>query len=95
MTMSSTASVIRLTAGETVSKSFSLDTSRLVPGTYLLSFAIFETGENGADQNIDVLRDIVTLTVLADDGFNHGMTWNSQWWGHVSAGELTEIEKEA
>ena len=65
-----------------------LDTSHLTPGVYSLSFVLFETGAMGMDQNIDVLRDVYSFSILASPDFNHGMTWNSQWWGHFTVGDL-------
>ena len=65
-----------------------MDTSRLTPGLYSLSFVIYQTGSLGADENIDVLRDILSFSVLATPEFNHGMTWNANWWGNYAVGDL-------
>ncbi len=72
-------------------KSYELDTSRIVPGQYTLSFVLYEVGEFGADKNIDVLRDIYSFTISPIVGFNHDMPWNAQWWGNVFVGDLKEI----
>ena len=69
-----------------------LDTSRLTPGSYLLSFVIFEIGELGANRNIDVIRDVLSFSISANREFNHGMMWNPQWWGHFAIHDLTVEE---
>ncbi len=71
-------------------KCFSLDISRFVPGRYSLSFVLYEIGSYGADQNVDVVRDVYVFSITAKNGFNHNMSWNQQWWGHVSCGYLIE-----
>lgn len=71
-------------------KEYTLDTSRIVPGQYMLSFVLYEVGEFGADRNIDVVRDIYSFTISPVIGFNLDMPWNSQWWGNVFVGELSE-----
>lgn len=94
VTMSSTDAPIVIDKGETIKRSFCLQLSMLIPATYYLSFVLYEVGEMGADKNIDVLRDICSITVIADNSFNHGMTWNPQWWGNVSVGPLLQVEGE-
>jgi hypothetical protein len=68
-----------------------LNTSNMTPGMYSLSFVLYDVGEYGVNQNIDVLRDIYSFSILATPEFNHGMSWNSQWWGHFSSGDLTVV----
>ena len=92
VSMVSTREGIRLAPGEKREKRYRLDTSHLVPGKYALSLVLYEVGEQGMALNLDVLRDIFFVTVLPDPAFNHGMAWNSQWWGHVSLGDLMELE---
>ena len=74
-----------------IEKKFSVDTSHVVPGQYALSFVIYEIGAYGTDRNIDVLRDLYMFSISPKAGFNHDMPWNSQWWGNVSIGDLTEV----
>lgn len=91
ITMSSTKDKISIPAKSVVVKRFRLNMSKLIPSIYSLSFVLYDTGELGVDRNIDVLRNVYSISVLATDGFNHGTTWNPQWWGYISAGELEEI----
>jgi len=72
--------------------SYTMNLSTLAPGTYSLSFVLYEVGEYGADRNIDVLRDICPITVIATKSFNHGMSWNQQWWGYVAIGDMKPID---
>ncbi len=92
ISMSSTREKITIPSGAEVAKRFRLNMSQLIPAIYSLSFVLYDTGDLGADRNIDVLRDIYSFSILASPGFNHGMTWNSQWWGHVSIGDLEPVE---
>lgn len=89
VTMASTPSTIFIPSFSEVLPEVGLDCSRLTPGVYSLSFVLYETGELGADRNIDVLRDVYSFTVLSGSGFNHGMNWNSQWWGHIAIDDLS------
>ena len=91
VTMSAAAQHLLLSPGETVDRRFELDTSHLIPGVYALSYVLYETGEMGADENIDVLRDIYSFSVLSTPNFNHGMAWNAQWWGNMAIDELRPI----
>ena len=88
ITMSATEDAIEVGANEEVEADYTLNLAQLIPATYFLSFVLYEIGELGTDKNIDVLRDICSVTVIAGDNFNHGMTWNPIWWGHVSVGAL-------
>lgn len=90
VTMSATSETLFLREGATEERKLELDSSSLVPGLYSFSFVVYETGSLGADENIDVLRDIFAFSVLATPEFNHGMAWNPQWWGHVTVGNLQE-----
>lgn len=92
VTMSASSDRIKIPKRQETVSRFRLNTSRLIPAMYSLSFVLYDTGDMGADNNIDVLRDLVSFTVLPSDGFNHGMTWNSQWWGHVSTGDLERLK---
>ena len=88
VTMSATADQIHVPGETALGRQVELDTSRLTPGLYSLSFVIYQTGSLGADENIDVLRDILSFSVLATPEFNHGMTWNANWWGNYAVGDL-------
>ena len=88
VSMASTSEIITVSANSNSIIKTQLDTSQLAPGVYFLSFVLYDVGEYGADVNIDVLRDIYSFSILATPEFNHGMTWNPQWWGHVTIGDL-------
>lgn len=68
--------------------SFLIETGILVPGTYSLDFCLYQIGELGYNKNIDVLRDVYQLTILPDDQFNNGMSWEPNWWGYTQKGYL-------
>ena len=65
-----------------------MDTSNVAPGNYTFTFVVYEVGTMNVDNNLDVLRDIAEITIKANATFNHGMPWNSRWWGNVSNGDL-------
>ena len=92
VTMSSTPEKRTVNGNEETVVSVQLNCSVLTPGVYSLSFVLYDTGALGADQNIDVLRDVYSFSILSTPGFNHGMSWNSQWWGNVSLGDLNPME---
>ncbi len=91
VTMSASDTPVIIDAKKTVEVQYDLNLAQLIPASYYLSFVLFEVGELGVDKNMDVLRDICSITVIADEGFNHGMTWNPQWWGNVAVGELRQL----
>ena len=70
-----------------------LDTSRLVPGGYALSFALLDGGALGFDTNVDVLSDVYMFSVISQESFNHGASWNTQWWGNMAIDDLSVEEK--
>ena len=88
VTMAPTAEGVKVLANDERMIGIGLDTSHLTPGVYSLSFVLYETGDMGVDENIDVLRDIYSFSILSTPEFNHGMTWNAQWWGHFTVGDL-------
>ena len=91
ITMASTARKIHVPSKSDSIIKVQLDTSKLTPGVYSLSFVLYEVGEYGAARNIDVLRDIYSFSILSTPDFNHGMTWNAQWWGHMTIGDLAVL----
>ena len=92
VTMSSTLNTIGLDSGQKSTYSFGMDTSNVAPGNYTFTFVVYEVGTMNVDNNLDVLRDIAEITIKANATFNHGMPWNSRWWGNVSNGDL-EVSK--
>ena len=90
--MASTPQRVRIPAKGEKALKLCLDTSRLVPGSYSLSFALVDSGTYGADSNVDVLSEIYSFSVLANPRFNHGAVWNTQWWGQFAIDDL-EVEQ--
>jgi len=68
-----------------------LDVSRVVPGSYSLSFALVESGALGSATNVDVLSGAYSFSILANHAFNHSAAWYTQWWGNYAMNDL-EIE---
>ena len=91
ITMCPTKDAITIRANEQCEKTYLIDTHNIVPGKYTLSFVLYEIGDLGANMNLDVLRDIYAFYIDKEQGFNHDMSWNPQWWGHVYNGYLQEI----
>ncbi|MBQ3285210.1 MAG: ABC transporter ATP-binding protein [Ruminococcus sp.] len=92
VTMSSTHNTIGLEGRQKSSYSLEMDTGNVVPGKYTFTFVLYEVGSMNVDNNLDVLRDIAEITIKADADFNHGMPWNSRWWGNVTNGDLEVSE---
>lgn len=92
VSMASTPQRVCIPAEGEKSLKLCLDTSRLVPGSYSLSFALVDSGTYGSDSNVDVLSEIYSFSVLANPRFNHGAVWNTQWWGQFAIDDL-EIEQ--
>ena len=65
---------------------FKLD--KLVPSRYSLSFVLYDIGEMGVSQHIDVLRDVYSFWVKPHREFNHGMKWFPEHWGYTYYGFL-------
>ncbi len=94
VSMASTPGKILLRANNDSKISLFLDTSRLVPGIYMLSFALLDGGALGFDTNVDVLSDVYSFSILACPEFNHGAAWNTQWWGNIAINDLTIEEQQ-
>ena len=88
VTMASSPQKVRIPANSDSSVRLCLDTSQLVPGGYSLSFALLDGGALGSDTNVDVLSEVYSFSVLANQNFNHGASWNTQWWGHFAISDL-------
>ena len=91
VTMSSTEKPFLIKPKGTIEKHFEMEVNNIVPGTYFLSFVLYEVGQYGADRNIDIMRDIYSFTILVTPGFNHDMPWSTHYWGYVTNGYLKEI----
>ncbi len=92
ITMASSPAEVLFEPGQIQTVSCSFDLENVVPGHYSVSFILYEVGDMGASKNIDVLRDLLMLTVMPTEGFNHGMTWEPKYWGHVSSGYLQNFQ---
>ena len=92
VTMSSTLNTISMDAGQKNTYNIKMNTGKIVPGKYSFTFVVYEVGSMNVDNNLDVLRDIAEITIKADAEFNHGMPWNSRWWGNVVDGDLEVTE---
>lgn len=92
VTMYPTEKEIVINSNSECEKEFELNTQNIVPGKYTLSFVVYEIGELGANINLDVLRDVYSFYIDKGKDFNHGMSWNAQWWGHLYSGYLNETK---
>lgn len=88
VTMSAADNKLLLAANEEHTYDIIFNMNNVVPGNYTFTFVLYEVGEMNIDRNIDVLRDIASITVKASPSFNHGMAWNSSWWGNFTNGAL-------
>jgi len=88
VSMSATSEKINIIKQTITTKKYEINTSRVVPGQYTLSFVLYEIGRYGVDVNIDVVRDVYVFSILPTIGFNKNMVWNPQWWGNISIGDL-------
>ena len=93
ITMSPTEGALHFAPSQAVSKTYTLDISNIVPGSYAVTWVVYEVGTYGTDRNVDVLRDIYKLKVKSFVGFNHDMPWNARWWGNLYNGCLQEAER--
>ena len=88
VTMSSIEHPIHLEKESKAEYKLVFDTSNVVPGQYSITYVVYEVGAYNIDKNLDVLRDIETIVINADENFNHGMEWKSIFWGNFSNGYL-------
>ena len=88
VTMATTPNKVSIPANRNAAVKLCLDTTRLVPGGYALSFALLDGGALGSDTNVDVLSDVYLFSVMSNRKFNHGAVWNTQWWGHLAIDDL-------
>lgn len=88
VSMATTPKKIRVPANDECFVAIQLDTAQLVPGSYILTFALVEGGALGFDSNADVLSDVYSFSILATTEFNHGAAWNTQWWGNFAICDL-------
>ena len=93
VTMFPTEEALQFAPGQEMDKTYVLNTSNIVPGSYAVTWVVYEIGTYGTDKNVDVLRDIYVLKIKSHVGFNHDMPWNARWWGNVSNGYLCEAER--
>lgn len=92
VTMSQTEQqIIVPSSAEGFQKSVMLNLERIVPGSYSISFVLYEVYCN-TDRNLDVIRDLFRIAIIAPPTFNHGVEWNPNWWGYVTNGYLEDIQ---
>ena len=92
VTMTATKEMLHFEPNQVTSKTFVLDISNIAPGSYAVTWVVYEMGTQGASRNIDVLPDIYKLKIKSYIGFNHDVPWNARWWGHLCNGYLCEKE---
>lgn len=83
VTMLTTDHGIPLVPGQEKIITFTLDTSRLVPGRYTITPVIYEVNEFGANVNLDHLMDVLAFQITPSLGFNNNMIWQTRWWGYT------------
>lgn len=91
VTMSFTQNEILLPAKTETDKKFLLKTNELVPGKYILDFVLCELGRFGAEEKKDVIENLYHFNVMSTDTFNHGRSWDNNYWGNISIGCMEEI----
>lgn len=93
ITMLPTEEALHFAPGQEINKTYTLNISNIVPGSYAVTWVVYEIGAYGTDKNVDVLRDIYKLKIKSFVGFNHDMPWNARWWGSLYNGCLYEAEE--
>lgn len=88
VTMSTNRKSFCISKGEAGTLSFTLDTSRLVPGRYTLSFVFYEVDHYGVNCNLDGLKDVYCFEIDTVVGFNNNMEWKKKYWGHFYCDDL-------
>ncbi len=85
--------LISCKAGDTIEIPLEADVSRLVPGRYCLSPAMYEVNEYGGWDFFDHIDRAVTFEVVNTLGFNDNMNWDQRFWGHIKLPELLDLRK--
>jgi len=88
VTMSSIEEPLVLKKQELTEVDITFDTSNIVPGQYGITYVLYEVNSYNVDKNLDVLREIYSIVINGDETFNHGMEWQTMYWGHVTNGHL-------
>ena len=88
VTMSTSRQSFSAGKGEEISAQLGIDTSKLVPGRYALSFVVYEVNQYGGNSNLDGLKDVYYFEIVPVEGFNNNMEWARQYWGNVYSDPL-------
>ena len=75
--------LISCSAGDTFEIPLEADISSLVPGSYFLTFALYDVDPYGHWCFYDHIDEAVTFEVYTRLGFNENMVWDQRWWGNV------------
>lgn len=68
---------------------FELDISKLAPGTYALSFVLFEVNDYGTDLFLDGLHTVYRFKISGKVGFINNMEWKHQYWGYIISNDIS------
>lgn len=85
--------LITCKAGETLEIPLEADVSRLVPGRYYLSPALYSVNEYGGWNFYDHIDKCVVFEVQTKLGFNENMNWEQRWWGNVKFPYIVDLRK--
>ena len=69
-----------------------LDVSMLAPGHYTISPVIYEVNRFGNSISLDGLKEPIGFEIRQPAGFNHNMSWQTRYWGHIY-GKPLHIQK--
>ena len=75
--------LITCSANSTFEIPLEADLSSLVPGSYFLTFALYEVDRYGQWCFYDHIDKAITFEVYTKPNFNENMLWDQRWWGHV------------
>lgn len=84
-------SILETNPGESVSISFDVDTTMLIPGVYKLNLAFYGMNKYGGEQFYDRLENPVTFEVRNVPGFNENKPWDRFSWGIVRLPEMNVL----
>lgn len=88
VTMINTETPFNASMNETNRISLKINTERLAPGKYSLSFVLYNVNSFGTDAYLDGLKDVYNFEIVHSKGFNKNMEWKSKYWGDVWSDNL-------
>ncbi len=65
-----------------------LRTVLFAPARYSINLALYELGDNEVFKNLDVIRDILSFTIVEKEKPAYGMLWNTHYWGHTISDKM-------